>query len=104
MPPCFLQTGKEKIGATQEKNLWKRRVATSEGRDGMIDDGLEQRGDDLLDGHSGFQKRVGIGFGEDAALAAHFVECVSRIAHFREFFGRDLELARGLFNERARAA
>ncbi len=81
MPPGFLQTGKEKIGTTQEKNLWHRRVATSEGREVLINHGLKQRCNDLFDRYPSFEQCVRIRFGKNAALAAHFVQCVSRVAH-----------------------
>ena len=102
--PRFLEASKEKIGPAEEKNLWNRRVATRKRCEILVDDGLEQRSDDFFDGHSRFEQRIGIGFGKDAALAAHLVQRVSRVAHLREFFCRNLELARGLFNESACAA
>ena len=55
-------------------------------------------------GHSRFEQSVGIGLGENAALAADFVQRESGVTHFGKLLGRDLQLARGLFDEGPRAA
>jgi len=70
----------------------------------LVDDGLEERSDDFFDGHSRFEKRIGVRFGKDAALAAHLVQRVPRIAHLGELFRWNLQLARCLFDESAGAA
>src|SRR5437879_13836237 len=95
MPPRFLQTGKEEIGASQQENLWHGRVPAGERGQVLIDHRFEQRGDDLFDGYPGLEQRIGIRLGEDAALAAVLMQRVSLIAHFREELWRDIQLARG---------
>ena len=102
--PRFLEASKEKIRPAEQENFWNRRVATSERCEILVDDGLEQRSDDFFDGHSRFKQRIGIGFRKDAALAAHLVQRVARVAHLGEFFCRNLQFACCLFDEGACAA
>src|SRR5207249_10424427 len=43
--------------------------------------GLEEARDDLLDQHAGLDQRVGVGLGENAALAADLVQAHARVHH-----------------------
>src|SRR4029450_4193103 len=65
---------------------------------------LEQAGDDLLHGHARLHERVGVGLGEDAALAADLVEAHALVGHVGQALARHRELARGLLDEGAGAS
>jgi hypothetical protein len=104
MPPRFLQASKKEIGPAQQENLRQGCIPAGQRRQVLINHCFEQRSDDLFDGHAGLEQRIGIRLSEDAALAADFMQRVSLITHFREPLERDLQFARGLFDERARAA
>jgi len=104
MAPRFLQAFEEEVRSAQQQDLGHRCVAARERRQILVDDGLKERGDDLLDRDAGLEKRVRVGFGKDATFAADFVERIPLVAHLRELLQRDLKLARRLLDERARAA
>ena len=104
MPPRLLQTGKEEIGPTQQENLRQGSIPAGERRQVLINHRFEQGSDDLFDRYPGLEQRIGIRFGEYAALAADFMQRISLVTHFREPLERNFELARGLFDERARTA
>src|ERR1700736_204890 len=97
-PPGLLQSLEEQIRAAKKKNLRRRSIPASQSRKILVNDGLKKRRDDFIDGHSGFQQSVGVGFSEDAALAADFVQRVTGVTHFSKPFGRNLQFARRLFD------
>src|SRR5262249_144691 len=102
--PRLLQAGEEEIGSTEQQHFGERRVALGERREVLVDDGLEEARDDLLDRYAGLDQRVGVGLGEDAALAADLVEAHARVRHRGQALAGHLELARCLLDERAGAA
>src|SRR3979490_1086339 len=102
--PGFLQSLEEQVGAAEEQNFRRGGIPTSQSGQVLINDSLEKRCDDFIDGHAGLQQSVRVGFREDSALAADLVQRVPRVAHFRKLFGWDLQLAGRLFNKGSRAA
>src|SRR5439155_23943288 len=79
--PRLLQAGEEEIGPAEQQHFRERRVALGERREVLVDDGLEEARDDLLDRHAGLDQRVGVGLGENAALAADLVQAHARVRH-----------------------
>ncbi|GBC78647.1 hypothetical protein HRbin08_02143 [bacterium HR08] len=104
MAPRLLQPLEEEVRSAQEQDFGHRRIAARERRQILIDDGLKERGDDLLDRDARLEQRVGIRLGEDATFAADLMERISLVAHLRKSFQGDLQFPRRLLNERARAA
>src|SRR5206468_5131529 len=104
MTPRFLQTLEEEVGAAEQQHLGRGRVALGQGGQVLVDDRLEEAGDDLLDRHAGLHQRVGVGLGEDAALARDLVEAHALVRHRGQTLAGHLQLARGLLDERAGAA
>ncbi len=98
--PGFLQAVEEKIGAAEQQDLRQRRIAAGQRRQVLIDHSLKQRGNDFFHRHSRLQQRVGVGFGEDAALAADLVQRMSRVSHLGERLGSNFKLAGCLLDER----
>src|SRR3989441_169240 len=103
MAPGFLQTLEEEVGAAEQEHLGRRRVALGQGRQVLIDDRLEQAGDDLLDRHAGLDQGIRVGLGEDAALARDLVQAHALVGHRGQPLAGHLELARGLLDEGAGA-
>jgi hypothetical protein len=104
VPPRLLQPREEQIGAAEQEHLGHRRIALGERGQVLVDDGLEEARDDLLDGHAGLHQGIGVRLGEDPALAAHLVEALAVVRHVRQPPARHLQLARRLLHEGARAA
>ena len=99
MPPRLLQPHEEEVGAAEEQDLGHGRVALGQGGEVLVDDGLEEARDDLLDGHAGLDERVRVGLREDAALGADLVEREPFVGHLGQPLRGDLELARCLLHE-----
>src|SRR5256885_3144352 len=57
MTPRLLQLLEEEIGAAEQQHLGRRRVALGQRGQVLVDDSLEQAGDDLLDRHPGLHQR-----------------------------------------------
>ena len=70
MAPGLLQALEEQVRAAEQQHLGRRRVALGQRGEVLVDHRLEQAGDDLLDRHAGLHQRVGVGLGEDPALAS----------------------------------
>src|SRR5882762_6374698 len=100
--PGLLQSLEEQVGAAEEQDFRRGRISTSQSGKVLINDGLEKRSNDFIDCHAGLQQGVGVGFREDAALAADLVQRVPRVAHFRKLLGWNLQLAGRLFNKGSR--
>ena len=77
VPPGLLQPREEQVRAAEQQHLGHRRIALGERGQVLVDDRLEEARDDLLDGHAGLHQGVGVGLGEDPALAADLVEALA---------------------------
>ena len=83
-PPGLLQPLEKQIRAAEQQNFGRRRVPARQRGEILVDDRLEQGSDDFIDRHAGLEQRVGVGFRENAALAADLVQRVPRVVHFGE--------------------
>ena len=104
VPPGFLQALEEKVRAAQQQDLGDGGIALGERGEVLVHHRLEEARDDLLDRHAGLHERVGVGLGEDAALAADLVEAHALVGHVGQPLAGHGELARGLLDEGAGAA
>ena len=92
------------VGAAEQEHLGAQRVAAGQHRHVLLNDGLEQRGHQLVGRHALLLQAVDVGFGEDAALAGDRVQLDPEVAHLAELLGRDLELGVDLVDDRAGSA
>ena len=99
MPPRLLQSLEEQVGAAEQQHFRRRRVALGQRGQVLVDHRLEQAGDDLLDRHARLHQRVGVGLGEDPALAGDLVQAHALVGQFGQLLARHLQLACGLLDE-----
>lgn len=99
VPPGLLQADEEEVWSAEQQDFRQRRAALGQRGEILVDHRVEQRSDDLLHRHARLQQRIGIGLGEDAALAADLVQRATVVAHLRELLQGNLQLARGLLDE-----
>src|SRR5437899_10226917 len=104
MAPRLLESLEEEVGAAEQQHLGRRRVALGQRGQVLVDDRLEQAGDDLLDRHPGLHQSVRVGLGEDAALARDLVQGHALVGQLGQPLAGHLQLARGLLDEGTGAA
>ncbi|MNC20652.1 hypothetical protein D3C75_686100 [compost metagenome] len=88
LPPAFLQEGQVGIRATQQQNPVPQRIAASEHRKILHNDGICQRTHDFRGRNSTFDKIDNIGFGKYPALCGHMVQFRIIKMHFTNILHR----------------
>ena len=102
--PRLAHAADERVGSAEQQHHRPERLAAREHGEVLLDDGVEERGHQLVRRDSALLQAVDVGFGEHAAFPGDGVKREAVVAVVAERVRRDAELRRDLVDDGARAA
>ena len=102
--PRLAQRGNERVRPPDQQHAWRQGAPAREHAEVLQDDGVEQRGHQLLGPDAALLEAVDVGLGEHAALAGDRVHLEADVGEGAERVGQDLQLGGDLVDDRAGAA
>ena len=83
MLPRLAHSAQKGVGSAEQKNMWQKCMAAREHGQILQNDGIEERGHQLVGRKTLLLQAVDVGLGKDAALARYGMDAHASIGQMR---------------------